>query len=1104
MRMKKIDLSCHRIVAILSLFLSIISIDIYSQSSAHNCIVTRTFTDSSNYSYQDKVNYFNGLGRPSQSIIRYSQWDTDLITFHEYDSFGRISNQWLPIAIQNNKGDYKSLATVKNKFDALYSDAFPYSKIVYENSPLNRVLEQYGAGQDWHNNNKSVVTTYNTNMSNSDMLSCKLYQVSGSRQQPTLNQNNNYVNGQLYVTEVRDENGTISYEFKDKQNQIILTRSIIDYTLYDTYYIYDDYNNLCFVLPPRIDDEGYSQVNLDKLAFQYRYDGRNRCIAKKTPGCDWVYYIYDKSDRPIFSQDSEQRKKGQWTFNIFDSFNRIVLTGICKNPFDHLSNPLKTVVIKAIWTGGINATKGYTINGITLIDPIVLSAYYYNNYSFLGKNDIPAETDSSVSYDADAESEDFGQRYTTSAQGLLTGMLTARLDNSDVPSYLYLVMYYDSYGRLIQYKSSNQLAGGKDKEYIAYNFVNQIIKRKHVHSATGKSTQTEVYLYTYDHAGRLLTTIHQLNDSSPVILISNSYDELGRLKSNIRNGNPNLKTEYTYNVRSWMKSITNPLFHQILYYNDSRSNETNTSCYNGNISAIDWKVTNDKDRGYNFSYDNLSRLIKATYLEDNVLSDKFSTIYSYDKHGNMLSLSRHGNVGTSTYGIVDDLTLSYNGNQLVSIVDKGTKPTLSMSMDFKDGSHESVEYSYDSNGNMIEDLNKGISRIEYNLLNLPQRISFIGANNPVNEYVYSAGGKKLSVIHKSSIEKRTDYVDNMIYENGSLKHILVDGGYIKDGSYHFYLQDHLGNNRVVAKSDGYAVQMNHYYPYGMSFAEGTFTDKQPYKYNGKELDSENGLNLYDYGARQMNIISGRFTSVDPMEEYFYSWSPYAYCMNNPINFVDPTGTFSTRFGAWLHKLFNGGDQILKDKGGEYFVSQQIEHIGNEAGITVKRIFDSDGRSYGKNLKAVQQWNTYIADIEFQEICETHGMEYMRTESRSDAIAKMLQPATLTIIPAPLLKSGNALANRTASVGETTVAEPIVQFGNNANQVHHTFRHIDALGLDRSLVQSMIQNHFRTVSSQVVAGRPFNQIITIGGRNIQYTVFKLPNGVFNIGRIHEIL
>ena len=355
-----------------------------------------------------------------------------------------------------------------------------------------------------------------------------------------------------------------------------------------------------------------------------------------------------------------------------------------------------------------------------------------------------------------------------------------------------------------------------------------------------------------------------------------------------------------------------------------------------------------------------------------------------------------------------------------------------MSMDFKGGSHESVEYAYDGNGNMVKDLNKGIGMIEYNSLNLPRRVTFTGLNNPVNEYVYSAGGKKLTVIHRSSTEKRTDYVGNMIYENGSLKRILVDGGYIENGTYHFYLQDHLGNNRVVAKSDGTVVQTTHYYPYGMSFAEGTFADKQPYKYNGKELDTENGLNLYDYDARQMDATLGRFTSVDPMAEYYYCWSPYAYCMDNPINVVDPTGTFSTRFGAWLYKLFNGGDQILKDTGGEYFVSTQTEYSGDEGGVTVNRIFDWSGRNSGRDLRVEEQWNAYIADLRFQDLCETHGMEYVRTESRSDAIAKMLQPATLTIMPVPLLKSGNALANsinETVKEGANIARTPVGRSGN---------------------------------------------------------------------------
>lgn len=72
----------------------------------------------------------------------------------------------------------------------------------------------------------------------------------------------------------------------------------------------------------------------------------------------------------------------------------------------------------------------------------------------------------------------------------------------------------------------------------------------------------------------------------------------------------------------------------------------------------------------------------------------------------------------------------------------------------------------------------------------------------------------------------------------------------------------MGNNCVVHKSDGTVIQTNHYYFYGMSFAEGTFAYKQPYKYNGKELDAENELNLYDSDVRQMATTLGRFTNVN--------------------------------------------------------------------------------------------------------------------------------------------------------------------------------------------------------------------------------------------------
>ncbi|WP_255495497.1 RHS repeat-associated core domain-containing protein [Dysgonomonas sp. 521] len=122
-----------------------------------------------------------------------------------------------------------------------------------------------------------------------------------------------------------------------------------------------------------------------------------------------------------------------------------------------------------------------------------------------------------------------------------------------------------------------------------------------------------------------------------------------------------------------------------------------------------------------------------------------------------------------------------------------------------------------------------------------------------------------------------------------LKRVLVYGGYIEGTTYHFYLNDHLGNNRVVANASGTLVQKNHYYPFGSVFASTTGAGKQPYKYNGKELDAMHGLNLYDYSARYYESGIGRFTSVDPHAENYYSWSPYVYSYNNPIRYIDSTG-----------------------------------------------------------------------------------------------------------------------------------------------------------------------------------------------------------------------
>ena len=152
---------------------------------------------------------------------------------------------------------------------------------------------------------------------------------------------------------------------------------------------------------------------------------------------------------------------------------------------------------------------------------------------------------------------------------------------------------------------------------------------------------------------------------------------------------------------------------------------------------------------------------------------------------------------------------------------------------FMDVANEEIEYEYDKNGNLVKDLNKNISKIEYNLLNLPSKITF--GDGKTITYVYDASGVKLLASYKTAHPASSHtiaYCGNMIYEDDTFKQVLFDGGYItftdNRAMYHYYLKDHLGNNRVVVSSKGEVEQVNHYYPYGGIMAESTNESVQRY------------------------------------------------------------------------------------------------------------------------------------------------------------------------------------------------------------------------------------------------------------------------------------
>jgi len=705
---------------------------LYSQTVSQNYILTHTCTNDDGSTFLDKVQYFDGLGRPTQIVQKgITPAKADLATLQEYDAFGRNDKTWLPAVVAGNNGAYVAPATIQtNAISSNVNDAKPYSYPVYEASPLNRMLEQYGPGADWQNNGKSVKTNYQTNSGTSGQLSCALFSVSGTGVSTKVYRNNFYPDAQLYVTKTTDEDGNLSYQFKDKLDKVVLTRQILNGDNIDTYYVYDDFGNLCFVLPPLASDgiangtwDETNSAAVKDYGYIYRYDSRNRCIQKKLPGCEAIYYVYDTADRLIFTQDGEQRKKSEWTFSIPDALGRIVLAGICKDTIN-VSNKL----VKGVFsTAGIYKAYTIQVDGVakTFINvPSILSVNYYDNYDFLGYNGIP--NDANTLYNVEnGYGEWYGTDYTDANKyknkGLLTGTLTAQMnpDGTISSTYLYSVMYHDYRSRLVQVKGNNSLPGGLEKEYIAYDFMNNPTGKKHVHSATGKTTQTEIYVNTYDHAGRLTKTTHQLNSGTIVTLAENAYDEQGRLSEKTKGQMPITEASYFYNVRSWLRGISGQLLTEYLYYNEMYGG--NVRCYNGNLSAMEWRFMSEPyPRSYIFSYDNLSRLTDAKYLEDNMVSSNYKVSYpSYDKQGNILSLQRYGKTTATTYGLIDNLTMTYAGNQLLTANDAVANIPLAESADFKNYSVTTPEYAYNANGAMTKDLNKGISDIQYNLFGLP-------------------------------------------------------------------------------------------------------------------------------------------------------------------------------------------------------------------------------------------------------------------------------------------------------------------------------------------------------------------------------------------------
>ena len=204
---------------------------------------------------------------------------------------------------------------------------------------------------------------------------------------------------------------------------------------------------------------------------------------------------------------------------------------------------------------------------------------------------------------------------------------------------------------------------------------------------------------------------------------------------------------------------------------------------------------------------------------------------------------------------------------------------------------------------------------------------------------------------------RNGRIDKLQFDEGYCQAAAYDGNTGQDNfTFYYYNRDHLGSVRQVVKADrtanGTVVQTMNYYPFGTQFCDGSADNNfQSNKYNGKEFDNMHGLNTYDYGARQYNPVLARWDRIDPMCEKYYDVSPYAYCANNPVRYIDPDGREKLHFltfkdkeisdfseyeqntpgviNIWLHGVYKDGEtsassfEIRKGRGDvEYIKTPQ--------------------------------------------------------------------------------------------------------------------------------------------------------------------------------------
>ena len=725
-------------------------------------------------------------------------------------------------------------------------------------------------------------------------------------------------------------------------------------------------SSLSGTLTATLAEYSINQNHIDNLCYQYKYDGRNRLIEKKIPQKGWEYIVYNGLNLPVLTQDYNLRGQNKWNFIKYDAFNRPVYSGIYSHSSGVTQKVMQSVVdnhtsMVETKTGAMihNGTSIYYTNNAfpNATNLEILTINYYDDYNFNKVNQLQS---GSI----------YGTSISNATKKLVTGTKVKVLDTNHWISNL---MQYDDKGRVIYTATHNDYLQTTDKAKSKYDFIGNILETEVTHTKGSNTPIIVKDVFTYDHQSRVLTLTQTINGVNPEVIVNNKYDDLGQLKSKWvghKKNDPLQMIDYKHNIRGWLTAINDvnnlndDLFgFKINYNQNAEGTATSEALFNGSISQTIWKTASDDiKRGYSYKYDDLNRISDANFRKGNNLDTDAGHFdvhgLTYDKNGNILKLKRNAIAAT----LIDNLNYSYNGNQLTQIGD-----TSSNTEGFKDGNTSGNDYFYDQNGNLLKDLNKNITSINYNHLNLPRQIEFgAGGADGKIVYFYDASGerlaKKVQTTGANSSLTITLYAGNFNYVNDNLQFIVHPEGYVEKTQnpsvpfkYIYQHKDNINNIRLAysdSDRDGKIdvtrnntdidgdgdlineiVEEHNYYPYGLKhkgYNTAVTGRTHKYRYNGKELDDDLGLNMYDYGARFYDPNTGRWFTQDMLAEKYYSNSTYGYALENPIIYIDPdgnqvamccdelkgfvVGTFDNMFGTNYRQTVEVSDPVAFNDG----------------------------------------------------------------------------------------------------------------------------------------------------------------------------------------------